>query len=423
MKKLCLFVLLLASSYSFCQNNPWVSYNSKNSKLPSDKINSIAVDSSNVKWISADRGLVKFTEKDSILYDKSNSAVTCLYPGKITIEGKDTVWLATFCAGLIRFDGTNWKVYNSTNSPLPEDKWVTDVAIDPQGNKWVGTGTGGAAKFDGKNWTVYNTSNSKMPTNHVNCVAYHSILGVAVFGTDSGVVMFDGTNWMINNKDNSPLPGNDVRTITIDKNGVLWVGTHGQGFVAHAGTTCDIYNIYNSGLKSNFVSTIFIDKYNQKWIGTETGGLHKFIDTSSFWTVYDTAHYDIASDSITAITADKNGAIWIGTSNKGLSVFAATSDVNDGLEAGRVRSYSLSQNYPNPFNPTTRINYSIPKEEFVTLKIYNILGSEVATMVNEVKKAGSYSVEFNASKLPSGMYIYTINAGEFRNSRKLLLLK
>lgn len=422
MKKLCLFVLILVSSYSFCQDTNWVTYNSKNSKLPTDKINSVAVDSFGVKWVSADRGLVKIDGNNWALYDKSNSAVTCLYPGKITIEGKDTIWLATFCAGLIRFDGTNWKVYNSSNSPLPEDKWVTDVAIDPQGNKWIGTGTGGAAKFDGKNWTVYNTSNSKIPSNHVNCVAYHSMMGLTVFGTDSGVAMYDGTNWMINNKDNSPLPGNDVQTITIDKKGVLWVGTKGQGFVAHAGTTCDIYNTYNSGLKSNFISIIYIDKSNQKWIGTETGGLHKFLAPD--WSVYDTSNSGIASDSITAITADTSGAIWVGTINKGLSVYyPPLSDVEDGPGTGVIRSYSLSQNYPNPFNPSTRITYAIPQEEFVSLKIYNVLGSEVATMVNEVKRAGSHSVEFNASKLPSGVYIYTIKAGQFMDSRKLLLLK
>ncbi|HEX2867777.1 MAG TPA: two-component regulator propeller domain-containing protein [Ignavibacteriales bacterium] len=421
MKKLCLLVLILASSYSFCQDTQWVSYNSKNSKLPSNRINGIAVDSFGVKWISADNGLVKFDGKDWTLYDKSNSAITCLYPGPVTIEGKDTLWIATYCAGLIRFDGKNWKVYNSTNSPLPADKWITSVAIDPNGNKWIGTSTGGAFKFDGKNWTVYDTTNSKIPSNHINVVVYHSMMGLTIFGTDKGVAMFDGTNWMINNKDNSPLPGNDVQTITIDKKGILWVGTKGQGFVAHAGTTCDIYNIYNSGLKSNFVSNIFIDKNNQKWIGTETGGLHRFIDTT--WQVYDTTNSKIASDSISVISADDT-SLWIGTFNKGLSVFTPKlSDVEDGRPSGVIHSYTLLQNYPNPFNPSTRITFTVPEEEFVTLKIYNILGKEIAAIVNGVKKAGSHSVEFNASGLPSGIYIYTIQAGQFMSSRKLVLLK
>jgi hypothetical protein len=86
-------------------------------------------------------------------------------------------------------------------------------------------------------------------------------------------------------------------------------------------------------------------------------------------------------------------------------------------------SFSLSQNYPNPFNPSTKINYALKTNGQVTLKIYNILGKEVATIVNEVKNAGIYSVDFNASNLASGVYFYTIKAGDFTDTKKMLLLK
>ncbi len=85
--------------------------------------------------------------------------------------------------------------------------------------------------------------------------------------------------------------------------------------------------------------------------------------------------------------------------------------------------YDLSQNYPNPFNPTTNIKFSIPEEGFVSLKVYNTLGQEVATLLNEFKSAGTYQVDFNASKLSSGMYMYTLNAGKFVISKKMLLMK
>ena len=86
-------------------------------------------------------------------------------------------------------------------------------------------------------------------------------------------------------------------------------------------------------------------------------------------------------------------------------------------------TYNLSQNYPNPFNPSTIINFSIPKESMVTLKIYNILGQEVKTLVNDSKAPGSYSVSFNASSLSSGIYLYTLRAGNFFQVKKMLLLK
>ncbi|MCW8804166.1 MAG: T9SS type A sorting domain-containing protein, partial [Ignavibacteriaceae bacterium] len=85
--------------------------------------------------------------------------------------------------------------------------------------------------------------------------------------------------------------------------------------------------------------------------------------------------------------------------------------------------YALEQNYPNPFNPSTTINYSIAEDGFVKLSVYNMLGEEVATVVNTTQKAGKYEVNFNASKLSSGVYVYRIEATNFTASKKLMLLK
>lgn len=101
---------------------------------------------------------------------------------------------------------------------------------------------------------------------------------------------------------------------------------------------------------------------------------------------------------------------------------AGLSDIRD-LENGLPTNYSLEQNYPNPFNPTTTIRFAIPKDEMVSLKVYNVLGQEVSTLVNQNLKAGSYAFDFDASKLTSGVYFYTIQAGKFNETRKMLLLK
>jgi hypothetical protein len=86
-------------------------------------------------------------------------------------------------------------------------------------------------------------------------------------------------------------------------------------------------------------------------------------------------------------------------------------------------SFKLEQNYPNPFNPTTTINYSISKESNVTLKIYDILGSEVKTLVNEKQSVNNYTVNVDFSSLPSGIYYYTLRAGDFTSTKKLMLVK
>jgi hypothetical protein len=85
--------------------------------------------------------------------------------------------------------------------------------------------------------------------------------------------------------------------------------------------------------------------------------------------------------------------------------------------------YSLEQNYPNPFNPTTTIRYQIPKDGMVTLKVYDILGAEVTTLVNEEKITGKYEVSFDASSLASGVYIYRLNVNDFVNVKKMVMLK
>jgi len=88
-----------------------------------------------------------------------------------------------------------------------------------------------------------------------------------------------------------------------------------------------------------------------------------------------------------------------------------------------VEKYSLSQNYPNPFNPSTIISFTLARSSFVTLKIYNILGNEVTTLVNEVIPGGNHQIEFDASGLSSGVYLYTITAGDFAETKKMLLMK
>ena len=85
--------------------------------------------------------------------------------------------------------------------------------------------------------------------------------------------------------------------------------------------------------------------------------------------------------------------------------------------------FVLDQNYPNPFNPTTTINYSLKDNSQVSLKIFNTLGEEIKTLVNEIKPAGNFQVEFDASELPSGVYIYRMQAGDFVSTKKMLMLK
>lgn len=85
--------------------------------------------------------------------------------------------------------------------------------------------------------------------------------------------------------------------------------------------------------------------------------------------------------------------------------------------------FALEQNYPNPFNPSTTIQYSIGSKQFVRLKVYDVLGNEIITLVNEEKPAGTYSSEFNALNFSSGIYYYKITAGNFSQTKKMICIK
>jgi hypothetical protein len=83
----------------------------------------------------------------------------------------------------------------------------------------------------------------------------------------------------------------------------------------------------------------------------------------------------------------------------------------------------LEQNYPNPFNPSTNISYTLPEDGFVKLAVYNLLGEEIATLVNNFQKANRYEANFNAAGLSSGIYVYKIEAANYTASKKLMLMK
>ena len=138
------------------------------------------------------------------------------------------------------------------------------------------------------------------------------------------------------------------------------------------------------------------------------------------------------NDEPYSLTLDKRGNIYVtgvnspnGNGNldfttvKYSQVITQTNTLSNGLS----QPFNLYQNYPNPFNPNTVISYQLPVSSFVKIKVYDVLGNEVATLVNEKQNAGSYSVEFDAGNYPSGIYYYKLEAGDFSEVKKMILLK
>ncbi len=149
----------------------------------------------------------------------------------------------------------------------------------------------------------------------------------------------------------------------------------------------------------------------------------------SFWDA-ELASLDSDGDGFTngEELQDPNGEWHEGNANPGDANFITNPGNADSvptsiLDNSTIYTFELSQNYPNPFNPSTVISFQLPKKGFTSLSVYDILGREVAVLVNEERVAGKYSVEFDASNLTSGVYFSRLNSGEYSSIKKMLLVR
>jgi glucose/arabinose dehydrogenase len=129
-----------------------------------------------------------------------------------------------------------------------------------------------------------------------------------------------------------------------------------------------------------------------------------------------------ATGSPTSFGVDEGNELYLVTFNPN-KIYRFTPTVSGVDDLSINQEYNLKQNFPNPFNPATSIRFSIADFGFTTLKVYDVLGNELATLVNEQKPAGTYSITFDASELPSGIYFYTLKAGNYLSSKKMIYLK
>jgi hypothetical protein len=166
-----------------------------------------------------------------------------------------------------------------------------------------------------------------------------------------------------------------------------------------ASTTIGVGAILLSGNVPNYTEFIVpVDYIDPTEIPDTAKIFISYIDTAEVWTVGGGAFIDDLS----------------------LSGFV---DVKEIASTQVPASYELIQNYPNPFNPSTKIEYTIPEESYVELKVYNLIGEEIATLVSQYQKTGVYRADFNAAGMQSGIYIARLNAGGFTRSIKMILLK
>lgn len=212
------------------QSNIWSSYTMSNSSLPSSGVNEITLDPQNNIWLATDEGIVKYDgAKSWIIYTEANTPITCRFTKyiKSTLDG--TIWAGTVyndqvCSNstgcLARFKNGNWTVFTSLNSNLPEGD-ISTIEVDKKGNVWLAINDA-ILKFNGTNFEKFDTSNSILPANNpIFGIAFdsHNNLWAA---SGNGVFKFDGTNWTNITSGNSKLPNNFVLAIAVDNSDNKW---------------------------------------------------------------------------------------------------------------------------------------------------------------------------------------------------------
>jgi ligand-binding sensor domain-containing protein len=334
-------------------------------------ISTLSIDNNGNLFAGSYGGGIYYSSDYGVSWEQRNSGLSSLSISGINLDHLGNVYTGTWDGQIFRSSnfGNQW-IHCDVGTMLI---LVDDIAIAPSGNIYIGTNDGiFVSNNHGLSWTHLNH----------NWPAFSQSLSVAVnnqeniFADASGHGVYRstdfGNNWILLSSDIS----SPILDISINSLGNIFAA--GANGVFRSTNNGEDWSLYNSGLP--------------EWNG------------------------------VNALVQDVDGRMIAATPNQGVcwttSSTTAIQEVNN-----IVKYFALSQNYPNPFNPTTKIEYSIPKSLFVTFRIYDILGREVATVVNEEKPAGNYEIEFMGKGLPSGIYFYRLSAGDFVETKKMILLR
>ncbi len=303
---------------------------------------------------------------------------------------------------------------------------------------------------NGTNWFAVNNG---IPINNIDGVDALAVSGASIYaGTDYGGGVFRSTNngssWTLVN---NGLGNVRVSSLAVSGN-TLYAGTYGGGifFTTNSGTNWQYLGLTNRNIRSLKASGSFI------FAGTDTNGVFLSTNGGTDWsqtslndrTVFSLEVYgnNVFAATLNGIfVSNDNGATW-NQRNEGLTDLDITSFgfINNYILTGAEtiwrrnlaeiisvqlistnvpKQFTLYQNYPNPFNPTTSISFDIATKESIKLILYDIVGHEVVTLVNQELNAGCYSVDWNANNYTSGIYFYKLMTRRFSDSKKMILIK
>jgi photosystem II stability/assembly factor-like uncharacterized protein len=309
--------------------------------------------------------------------------------------------------------------------------FVSCLAINASGNifagvydYWFDLGAVFRSTNDGTSWTRVDSAMAAVFT----LVVTGS--GHILTGTRTGVYRStnNGDTWI--HFGSSPA---NVRMLALNNAGHLFAGTYASGMFRSIDGGQN-WTAINFGLPSTYIKALAVDARGEIFVGLGTSwpfrgeGVFHSTDNGTTWTSINEGFGDL---NVISLLVAPSGRVYAGTLVEGVFSRSGTTTVRLGDEE-LPGGFALEQNYPNPFNPSTKIKFQIPSSKlrfgisdlgFVSLKVYDILGREVRTLVNDNLPPGSYEVTFDAGGLASGVYLYRLRAGEFTQTKRMLLMR
>ena len=409
--------------------------------------NNIFVTTGSFNWPNGDMGGVRRSTDDGATWENLND----VFIARTIIDAPDgnlyaSIWDFPQAEGLYRStdNGSNW------GNPLvtvPSGDNIFSIAVNTTTTPntiFAGTRNGPLRSTDnGVNWAP--AINGIPPNSWVRDVEVDSG-GYVVAATTNGLFIStnNGELWeqatgiaagdiIVKLEFDYPLPtekaGDKTRLLAGSDDGNLYISSINSGYTGYV-----VLGIFGGAEVSGIVIILFdfigVSTFPE---GSSGGGFHLSTDNGATFTQNNRGlPSNPKSSALTGNAITSRGSedvnFYIGffeNMNGGARVFKTTYTVTDVEPVSSLipDDYELKQNYPNPFNPSTSIEYSIPSESFVELKVYDVLGNEVATLVNQEQSAGIYRADFTADNLPSGMYFARITANEFTQVVKMILLK
>jgi len=335
----------------------------------------------------------------------------------VAINPVGYVFAGTDSGGIYR-STDNGQTWIQTNNGIGNNTYVFAFAFDPSGNILAGcnptSNTGGGIYIStnsGATWSLLTSTSG-------NVYSLATASGGRIFaGTNDGKVyvsLDNGATWT-----SSSLTNTTVRSLALNAQGDVFAGTDYPGGLYRSTNNGAIWS--NLGFTNTSVTSIITNPIAGMFIGTWGRGVYRSTNNGLSWAEVNDGLQDY---NVLSLALDPAGYLYCGTRAGG--VFRSNQSLTTSVEqlaSELPTEFLLYKNYPNPFNPSTTIQFALPKRTFVRLIIFNVLGEQVETLVETEMEAGIHNVIWNAAKYASGIYFYRLEANQFIQTRKLVLLK